>query len=66
MFPGGVVESESINIAGDAFDEAIVRYGAASTTSLIGKRTAEEPKIGGRLPVPRAEVGIQEARRVAA
>ena len=56
------VESESIKTAGDAFDEAIVRYVRRKHNILIGKRTAEELKIGIACLVPRAEVGIQEVK----
>ena len=42
---GGVVESESIKTAGDAFDEAIVRYVRRKHNILIGERTAEQIKI---------------------
>ena len=59
---GGVVESESIKTAGDAFDEAIVRYVRRKHNILIGKRTAEELKIGIACLVPRTEVGIQEVK----
>ena len=48
---GGVVESESIKTAGDAFDEAIVRYVRRKHNILIGKRTAEEHS-GGQGPLP--------------
>lgn len=42
---GGVVVSESIKIAGDKFDEAIIRYVRRKHNVLIGERTAEEIKI---------------------
>ena len=42
---GGVVVSESIKIAGDKFDEAIMRYVRRKHNVLIGERTAEEIKI---------------------
>lgn len=42
---GGIVTSESIKIAGDKFDEAIVRYIRKKYNVLIGERTAEELKI---------------------
>lgn len=42
---GGVVVSESIKIAGDRFDEAIMRYVRKRHGVLIGERTAEEIKI---------------------
>lgn len=38
---GGVVVSESIKIAGDKFDEAIMRYVRRKYNVLIGERTAE-------------------------
>ncbi|WP_426351390.1 rod shape-determining protein MreB [Alloiococcus sp. CFN-8] len=42
---GGVVVRSSIKIAGDKFDEAIVRYIRNKHKLLIGDRTAEELKI---------------------
>lgn len=42
---GGIVTSESIKVAGDKFDEAIVRYIRKKYNILIGERTAEEMKI---------------------
>ena len=42
---GGTVVSASIKIAGDDFDEAIVRYMRKKHNLLIGERTAEEIKI---------------------
>ncbi len=42
---GGVVASTSVKIAGDDFDEAIVRYMRKKHNLLIGERTAEEIKI---------------------
>ena len=42
---GGVVASTSVKIAGDDFDEAIVRYMRKKHNLLIGDRTAEEIKI---------------------
>ncbi len=42
---GGVVVSESIKVAGDRFDEAIMRYVRKKHNVLIGERTAEEIKI---------------------
>ena len=38
---GGIVESTSIKIAGDKFDEAIVKYVRRKHNALIGERTAE-------------------------
>ncbi len=41
----GVVESESIKVAGDKFDDALVKYVRRKHNVLIGERTAEELKI---------------------
>ncbi len=41
----GVVVSESIKVAGDKFDEAIIRYVRNKYNILIGERTAETVKI---------------------
>ena len=42
---GGTVYSNSIKVAGDDFDEAIVRYMRKNYNMLIGDRTAEEIKL---------------------
>ncbi len=42
---GGIVVSESIKVAGDKFDEAIIKYIRKKHNVLIGERTAEEMKI---------------------
>lgn len=42
---GGTVVSTSIKIAGDDFDEAIIRYMRKKHNLLIGERTAEDIKI---------------------
>ena len=42
---GGVVVSNSIKVAGDDFDEAIVRFMRKKHNLLIGERTVEEIKI---------------------
>ena len=51
---GGIVESTSIKIAGDKFDEAVVKYIRRKHNVLIGERTAEEMKmtIGCVYPFP--------------
>ncbi|MBQ8344857.1 MAG: rod shape-determining protein [Clostridia bacterium] len=41
---GGVVVSESIKVAGDQFDEAIMRYVRRKHNIAIGERTAEQIK----------------------
>lgn len=42
---GGTVKSTSIKVAGDDFDEAIIRYVRKKHNLLIGERTAEDIKI---------------------
>ncbi len=42
---GGIVTSESIKVAGDKFNEAIVRFVRKKYNILIGERTAEDLKI---------------------
>jgi len=42
---GGTVVSTSVKVAGDKFDEAIVRYMRKKHNIMIGERTAEEIKI---------------------
>ncbi len=42
---GGAVVSQSVKVAGDDFDEAIVRYMRKKHNLMIGERTAEEIKI---------------------
>lgn len=42
---GGIVVSNSIKVAGDKFDEAIIRYMRKKHNIMIGERTAEEMKI---------------------
>ena len=53
----GSVVSTSIKIAGDDFDEAIVRYMRKKHNLLIGERTAEDIKIkiGTCYPLPTPE-----------
>ena len=41
---GGIVVSESIKIAGDKFDDAIVKYIRKQHNMLVGERTAEDIK----------------------
>ena len=42
---GGSVVSASIKVAGDKFDEAVVRYIKKKHNVIIGERTAEELKV---------------------
>ncbi len=52
---GGVVVSESIKVAGDKFDEAIIRYVRRKHGIAIGERTAEEIKVKIGSAWPREE-----------
>ena len=51
----GVVESASIKIAGDKFDEAVIKYIRRKHNVLIGERTAEELKMQIGCVFPRPE-----------
>lgn len=42
---GGIVESRSLRVAGDEFDECIINYMRRTYNLMIGPRTAEEIKI---------------------
>lgn len=52
---GGIVESTSIKVAGDKFDESIVKYIRRKHNALIGERTAEEIKMQIGCVYPRPE-----------
>lgn len=53
---GGIVVSSSIKVAGDKFDEAIIKYMRKTHNLLIGERTAESLKvnIGTAFPVSKS------------
>lgn len=59
---GGTVVSTSIKIAGDDFDEAIVRYMRKKHNLLIGERTAEDIKIKIGSAYKRPEVVTMDVR----
>ncbi len=59
---GGTVESASIKIAGDDFDEAIVRYMRKKYNLLVGDRTAEDIKINIGTAYKRAEVDYMDVK----
>lgn len=59
---GGTVVSTSIKVAGDDFDEAIVRYMRKKHNLLIGDRTAEDIKIQVGSAYTRAEESSIEVR----
>jgi len=56
----GVVECESIKVAGDTFDEAIIRYVRRKHNIQIGQRTAETVKKNIGCVIPNPEVGVEE------
>ncbi len=56
------VVSTSVKIAGDDFDEAIVRYMRKKHNLLIGERTAEDIKITIGAAYPRAEADYMDVR----
>ena len=59
---GGIVESTSIKIAGDKFDEAIVKYVRRKHNALIGERTAEQIKKTIGCVYPRTEEVSMEVK----
>lgn len=58
---GGIVESRSLRIAGDEFDECIVNYMRRTYNLMIGPRTAEEIKmtIGSAYPLGENELEME-------
>lgn len=52
----GIAISRSIKIAGDAFDEAIIKYIRRKYNLIIGQRMAEECKIAIGCVFPRKEI----------
>ncbi len=50
---GGAVKSASIKVAGDKFDEAIIKYIKKHHSIIVGERTAEEIKINIGCVYPR-------------
>ncbi len=59
---GGTVVSTSVKVAGDDFDEAIIRHMRKKHNLLIGERTAEEIKIGIGTCYKKAETEKMEVR----
>ncbi len=58
---GGIVESRSLRIAGDEFDECIINYMRRTYNLMIGPRTAEEIKItiGSAYPLGNKELEME-------
>ena len=59
---GGVAECESIKTAGDAYDEAIIRYIRRRHNVLVGEKTAEEVKMSIGCVIPRPDTGVEEVK----
>ena len=59
---GGVVECESIKVAGSSYDEAIVKYVRRKHNMLIGLSAAEELKRNIGCVMQRPDMGIEEIR----
>lgn len=59
---GGTVVSTSIKLAGDKFDEAIMRYMRKKYNIMIGERTAEDIKINIGTAFPRPEEITMDVR----
>ena len=64
---GGSVKSTSLKVAGDRFDEAIIKYVKKKRNVIIGERTAEDIKIniGCMYPKPVVETMLVKGRDVA-
>ena len=59
---GGVVECDSIKVAGASFDEAIVKFIRHKYNVLIGLGTAEELKRSIGCVIKRPDVGVEEVK----
>lgn len=59
---GGIVVSNSIKVAGDKFDDAIVKYMRKAHNILLGERTAEDLKVNIGTAYPRKEAIKMECR----
>lgn len=59
---GGIVVSESIKVAGDKFDDSIIKYMRKAHNILIGERTAEDLKINVGSAYPKAQATKMDCR----
>ena len=59
---GGIVTSASVKIAGDRFDDAIIKYMRKKHKIFIGERTAEQLKLNIGTALPREESVSMECR----
>lgn len=58
----GIVVSSSVKVAGDDFDDAIIKYVRKKHNLLIGERTAEDIKINIGTAVERPEQKVMEVK----
>ena len=58
----GVVESASIKVAGDQFNEAVIKYMRRKHNILLGERTAEEMKMTIGCVYPKEEESTMEIK----
>ena len=58
----GIVHCESIKVAGDKFDEAIINFARRKKNLLIGERTAENIKITVGTADPHSEEKVMEIK----
>ena len=59
---GGVVECESVKVAGGSFDEAIVKYIRRKHNMLVGLSAAEELKRNIGCLIQRPDIGVEEIK----
>lgn len=59
---GAIVVSNSLKVAGDNFDDAIIRYMRKKHNLLIGERTAEQIKVTIGTAYPRPQVVKMDVR----
>ncbi len=59
---GGIVTSTSVKVAGDRFDDAIIKYMRKAHKIFIGERTAEQLKFNIGTAFPREESVSMECR----
>ncbi|MBD5160835.1 MAG: rod shape-determining protein MreB [Oscillibacter sp.] len=59
---GGVVESDSIKVAGDQFNEAVVKYMRRNHNVLVGDSTAEKMKIAIGCVYPKEEETFMDVK----
>jgi len=59
---GGIVANTSVKVAGDKFDESIIKYMRKEHKLYIGERTAEEIKMNVGTAYPRKELVRRECR----